>query len=324
MGELGYFFLAEDGLKNVAYSVIEVEGLSRRGSITSLLESSFALSFPFASPNMPSWISSLLFPSFVVLESTNIRYNLMFLYYCIIIINDDDMITMCVALATVRVEEQPFPFRYHSSSHLGSFCSSRNYSMTSLNQLVGAPYLDATECIKYLKKKQVDNKNNAHNSLNGITFTEHHFRPTFNKHMGAVCKGIRMGTTFHLREQSTKHKEEEEEEEEEEVDAFAVGLYFLFFVISTRAKDFKWRAPQEGYEYNFTDPPLLLILGDDRWWECLEGLRLQLISLDSEGGSEAATRLCSEAEAHLEQHLQWAHEDAQNFAERSSFVHIYR
>ncbi len=198
--------------------------------------------------------------------------------------------------------------------------------MTSLNQLVGAPYLDATECIKYLKKKQVDNKNNAHNSLNGITFTEHHFRPTFNKHMGAVCKGIRMGTTFHLREPSAQHKEEQEQEEE--VDAFAVGLYFLFFVISTRAKDFKWRAPKEGYEYNFTDPPLLLILGDDRWWECLEGLRLQLVSLaDSgatEGGGEAATRLCSEAEAHLEQHLQWAHEDAHNFAERSSFVHIYR
>jgi uncharacterized protein YbbC (DUF1343 family) len=62
-----------DGLQDVRYSVIKVEGLRRKDSMRTMLRSGYASSFPFASPNMPSWNSSLFFPAFVVLEATNVR-----------------------------------------------------------------------------------------------------------------------------------------------------------------------------------------------------------------------------------------------------------
>jgi uncharacterized protein YbbC (DUF1343 family) len=74
LGELGNLFVRMDDLKQVVYSVVKVEGLRRKDSMRTMLRAGYASSFPFASPNMPSWNSALYFPAFVVLEATNVRY----------------------------------------------------------------------------------------------------------------------------------------------------------------------------------------------------------------------------------------------------------
>lgn len=76
LGELGYFFIKQEGLHGVDYSVTTVQGLRRKTDPLSLLGAEanhlLSLQFPFASPNMPSLPSALFFPSFVVLEATNV------------------------------------------------------------------------------------------------------------------------------------------------------------------------------------------------------------------------------------------------------------
>ncbi len=74
LGELGNLFVRMDDLKQVVYSVVKVEGLRRKDSMRTMLRAGYASSFPFASPNMPTWNSALYFPAFVVLEATNVRY----------------------------------------------------------------------------------------------------------------------------------------------------------------------------------------------------------------------------------------------------------
>jgi uncharacterized protein YbbC (DUF1343 family) len=68
----------------VSYSVVKVEGLRRKDSMRAMLRAGYASSFPFASPNMPSWNSALFFPAFVVLEATNVRRAFLF---CILILS---------------------------------------------------------------------------------------------------------------------------------------------------------------------------------------------------------------------------------------------
>lgn len=90
-------------------------------------------------------------------------------------------------------------------------------------------------------------------------------------------------------------------------------MYFLFFCVRGHSEHFKWRDPKEGYEYNFTDPPLLLIYGHERWWDCFEDAR-------REGNKE-------EGEARLEEKIEecllWADEEAQLFAETTRTIHLY-
>lgn len=67
-----------------------------------------------------------------------------------------------------------------------------------------------------------------------------------------------------------------------------------------------------GYEYNFTQLPIMLILGSARWHELLP----ETITPQSAGALE-------KSEQKLEELLQWAHAEAQAFAEKSKTVHLY-
>lgn len=106
MGELGHLFMRMDNLKKVEYSVIKVEGLQRRDSMRQMLRSGYATSFPFASPNMPAWASALFFPAFVVLEATNIRYPLSFIFFLV-----PSELNPHPMLLAAREEAPPFHFR---------------------------------------------------------------------------------------------------------------------------------------------------------------------------------------------------------------------
>jgi uncharacterized protein YbbC (DUF1343 family) len=67
LGELGHYFIASDKLK-IDYRVIAVDNLFRKTSPTELSQ----LTWTMPSPNIPTWESAFLFPSFVTLEATNI------------------------------------------------------------------------------------------------------------------------------------------------------------------------------------------------------------------------------------------------------------
>lgn len=206
---------------------------------------------------------------------------------------------------------------------------------------MGAPYLDAQGCIGHLRQRQARNRASAHASFNGVAMAEHHFRTTFNKHAGNISRGVRFSPTFQLpffsRRDSSVGGEEDEEEEEEDANVFALGMHFLHYVVSRHADAFKWRDPKQGYEYNFEvrplsfvdvvillavwrltaslmrqDPPLLLILGHERWWNLFEGLRTG--AKKSEDG---------ESERELDACLQWAYDEAQRFAVESTHAHLY-
>lgn len=189
MGELGYYFIKYDKL-NVDYKVISVDNLSRNENISSFKSINWAM----PSPNIPCWESAYFFPSFVILEGTNISEG--------------------------RGSTIPF-------------------------QLIGAPWLNNIECLKFLnnhKEIYLNDKNNT----SSIVIRPHNFRPTFNKHHNQICYGLQ----FHI-------------ENPQNTNLFNLGITFLTFCNIYHKETFKWSDP--GYEYNYTDLPINLIYGTDRW-----------------------------------------------------------
>lgn len=122
-------------------------------------------------------------------------------------------------------------------------------------QLIGAPWLDVQGYTKFF------NENKKLFSFDGsetidVTLREHHFRPTFNKHMGTICQGIQ----FHV------------VGEFENINLFALGMSFLYFCKIQHPQEFFWST--QPYEYNFKDLPINLILGDEKWISCFNELNL--------------------------------------------------
>ncbi|RDB36311.1 MAG: DUF1343 domain-containing protein [Spirobacillus cienkowskii] len=117
-------------------------------------------------------------------------------------------------------------------------------------QLIGAPWLDSKKCIEFLNNNKETYLYNPKID-NNFAIRQHNFRPTFNKHMGAICNGIQ----FHI-------------ENPDNVNLFALGLSFLYYCITNHRNDFKWTSP--GYEYNYKDLPINLILGTDSWTHFFE------------------------------------------------------
>ena len=121
-------------------------------------------------------------------------------------------------------------------------------------QLVGAPRFDF-ERFKtfffFLKQKGFLSKKYAF--IDGLDFCEHHFRPTFNKFVGSICKGVR----FTCRDPESIH-------------LLTLGFYFMCYLKLSLKADFLWKKP--GYEYNLTDDPIHLIMGNSFCKEIIDGL----------------------------------------------------
>ncbi|KAB8030017.1 DUF1343 domain-containing protein [Fluviispira multicolorata] len=122
-------------------------------------------------------------------------------------------------------------------------------------QLIGAPWLNVRKCMQFLKESSSLFLYDASQS-DSIFMREHNFRPTFNKYMGEICNGIQ----FHVGKA-------------ENINLFALGMCFLQFCCNAHPKDFKWASP--GYEYNFKDLPVNLILGKEEWYDHFETAKSQ-------------------------------------------------
>jgi uncharacterized protein YbbC (DUF1343 family) len=148
--------------------------------------------------------------------------------------------------------------------------------------LAGAPWMHTAETRQYLQKRFPENQ---------VAIRPHDFRPTFNKHAGKVCKGLE----FHVTNA-------------EKLLPFELGQWFLFHVIATCRENFLWKEP--GYEYNFKDPPYLLVLGDEKWRAPFK--------LAVEAG------LTKESEECMSEAMKWAAADAQRFSDEASSIFLYK
>lgn len=156
-------------------------------------------------------------------------------------------------------------------------------------QIVGAPYLNVSKLVSFLDEFRTSTKHGTR--IGGLRFRRHDFRPTFNKHMGSICHGIQSHIV-----------------DGDNVDTFALGIYFLSYACAHHASEFMWKAP--GYEYNYKDNPILLILGQEKWLTYFERLR-------QTGWSKAT--LCT-----MNEYLGHASLDAQKFAEATVSSHLYK
>ncbi len=148
--------------------------------------------------------------------------------------------------------------------------------------LAGAPWQDAAATRAFLEKRF---------PTNSVAIRPHDFRPTFNKHATQICKGLE----FHITNA-------------ENLLPFELGTWYLYHTIASCRENFKWKEP--GYEYNFQDPPYLLVLGHEKWKTAFESaLRLGV---------------CSESEEIMNATMNWAAADAQRFGEEAQEFFIYR
>jgi uncharacterized protein YbbC (DUF1343 family) len=148
--------------------------------------------------------------------------------------------------------------------------------------LAGAPWQNSTATRAFLEK---------YYPQNAVSIRPHDFRPTFNKHAGKICKGL----AFHITNP-------------ENLLPFELGTWYLFHTLASCREQFQWKEP--GYEYNFQDPPYLLVLGHNNWAKAFDAALKQGITPESE---------------ELMQHtLQWAATDAQRFGDEVQDLFIYR
>jgi uncharacterized protein YbbC (DUF1343 family) len=183
-------------------------------------------------------------------------------------------------------------------------------------QVVGAPYLQADAVREDLLTVAQMFANTPAAACGGMILRRHDFRPTFNKHAKDWCRGLQFHVhADHDNEQETHHGTSREghlvgpqsRSASCNHNAFALGVWFLASVVARHKEDFRWKDP--GYEYNFTDPPLNLIHGNEKWLQHFERMRGQGFT---QGGIEETASL-----------LAWADDEAQEFARSSAFAHIY-
>jgi uncharacterized protein YbbC (DUF1343 family) len=154
-------------------------------------------------------------------------------------------------------------------------------------QTIGAPELPVSKILSIFDDWNVTAPKELR--FSGLKYRPHEFRPTFNKHQGALCKGFQV----HV-------------DNPDNCNTFAMGVLFLA-AAAAEYKKFEWKGP--GYEYNFTDPPVNLVLGDQRWMEFINSLK--------------GHPWDNKAKSALIDMLNWSEKDALAFEESSSFAHIY-
>ncbi len=171
-------------------------------------------------------------------------------------------------------------------------------------QIIGAPWLDVSQCISFLEHHaDVYSCNQKQNT--SLKMRPHFFRPTFNKQSGNVCQGIQ----FHVLEDGKN------------INLYKLGILFLYFCSVYHAEDFQWSKP--GYEYNFVDEPIHLILGEQDVCEFLNQNRTLALNNGSLGKSNVELLNEKSTIDALVKLLSLKDQQAQEFAQRAEKHFIY-
>ncbi|NRA67086.1 MAG: DUF1343 domain-containing protein [Pseudobacteriovorax sp.] len=102
-------------------------------------------------------------------------------------------------------------------------------------QFIGAPFLDAHAFCKRVEELYSDRR--------GVYFRPVEFQPTSQKWAGKTCQGLQIHILDHKR-----------------IETFRLGLALIKAAIEIGGQSFEWKPA--GYEYDFSNLPIDLILGD--------------------------------------------------------------
>jgi uncharacterized protein YbbC (DUF1343 family) len=108
-------------------------------------------------------------------------------------------------------------------------------------EIFGAPYLDIASIKKRLEPE----------ATQGCYLQEYSFRPTFNKHQGALCRGF----MIHILDPAAYQP-------------YFTSMCLLRTIMEIHQDEFKWKDPP--YEYEYQKMPIDLILGDSTIRQGLE------------------------------------------------------
>lgn len=155
-------------------------------------------------------------------------------------------------------------------------------------QTIGAPNLPAKAIKKALTKWNEEAPEELR--FGGVQVREHDFRPTFNKSHTKLCNGLQFHPT-----------------NPEDNNLMALGTLFLTLA-ACEFEDFEWKEP--GYEYNFEDPPVHLVLGNSNWKSFFDSIK--------GSGWKASVQ-----DALIEL-LRWSEAEAKQFELANESCHIYK
>lgn len=167
---------------------------------------------------------------------------------------------------------------------------------TSPFQSIGAPFFDENDLCDALAEAAAQL-----GCADDVTFRPHRFVPSFDKFAGQLCRGVFLQAR-HRSHDTSRHNSAQGVSST----SFAWAIALLAALCRSGSRHFSWRAP--GYEYNFEDAPIDLILGDRRWRLALDALK----GSSSASAWEDLVALLAESRV-----------SAQLFAERSESVWIY-
>ena len=119
--------------------------------------------------------------------------------------------------------------------HLEGTQMSEGRGTTRPFEVIGAPYVDASEYARELEKI----------GLPGVKFRATNFLPTFQKHAGETCGGVQIHVT-----------------DRTEFEPFITGVASIKMCYELYEENFRWKNPP--YEYVFDKNPFDVIAGTDR------------------------------------------------------------
>jgi uncharacterized protein YbbC (DUF1343 family) len=126
--------------------------------------------------------------------------------------------------------------------HLEGTLVSEGRGTTRPFELVGAPYVEASELARHLEAQ----------NLPGVKFRATNFQPTFQKHAGVTCGGVQIHVL-----------------DREAFKPVITGVAIVKACFDLYGEEFRWKEPP--YEYVFDKNPFDVISGTDRLRKAFEG-----------------------------------------------------
>jgi hypothetical protein len=153
----------------------------------------------------------------------------------------------------------------------------------------------------------------------GLCFSAYQFRPTFNKFMGQICHALLITPTLPVPSASgAAHSDDDTHAP----NLYALGVLLMLHCVLYYPTHFQWRPPSLGYEYNFTEPAINLLLGTrsyKKWWDELQPKAAAALPR----GSAQWTALVTSAIDECVRRLGESWTDAQLFAREAKQFFLY-
>ncbi len=191
--------------------------------------------------------------------------------------------------------------------------------------LFGAPTFQPNDFIRFIEVFRGEPNPKPSNSdervdrtptgsdLTGISLSSYSFRPTFNKFASQI---VHAGLITPILSKSGGGGGSGQLP-----NLYALGVLIVLHFVLYYPNEFRWRPVELGYEYNFTEPAINLLLGVRSYKEWFDSIRDRSSKLVK--GSRAWSQLVESAmsEARIRLHASWT--DSQKFAADTECFWLY-